>query len=81
MVVSIVNFRVLAHDRTVPGSVIAMCEKKAAGDGLAVFCGEAASPTLRHYSLPGLKIASEENLPGGGSVGRHVKLQGRKDTP
>ena len=76
MVVSIVNFRVLAHDRSLPGSVLAMCEK-AAGGGLAVLCGEAASPTLRHYSLPGLKIASEESLPGGGSIGRHVRLQGR----
>ena len=74
-----VNFRVLAHDRTLPGSVLAMCEKSAgtggSGGGLAVVCGEAASPTLRHYSLPGLKIASEESLPGGGPVGRHVKLQ------
>lgn len=79
MVVSIVNFRVLAHDRSLPGSVLAMCEKAAGGGGggLAVLCGEAASPTLRHYSLPGLKIASEESLPGGGSIGRHVRLQGR----
>ena len=77
MVVSMVNFRVLAHDRTLPGSVLALCEKAAGGGvgGLAVVCGESASPTLRHYSLPGLKIASEESLPGGGPVGRHVKLQ------
>ena len=82
MVVSMVNFRVLAHDRSLPGPVLAMCEKKStaggSGGGLAVLCGgEAAtsSPALRHYSLPGLKIASEESLPGGGPVGRHLKLQ------
>ena len=84
MVVSMVNFRVLAHDRTLPGSVLALCEKAAGGGGggggggLAVVCGESASPTLRHYSLPGLKIASEESLPGGGPVGRHVKMQVRR---
>ena len=80
MVVSMVNFRVLAHDRSLPGPVLAMCEKKstAGSGGLAVLCGgaeAASSPALRHYSLPGLKIASEESLPGGGSVGRHLKLQ------
>ena len=83
MVVSMVNFRVLAHDRSLPSPVLAMCEKKStaggSGGGLAVLCcGEAAaasSPALRHYSLPGLKIASEESLPGGGPVGRHLKLQ------
>ena len=74
-----VNFRVLAHDRSLPGPVLAMCEKKpSGGGGLAVVCGgaeAASSPALRNYSLPGLKIASEESLPGGGSVGRHLKLQ------
>ena len=78
MVVSMVNFRVLAHDRSLPGPVLAMCEKKSPCGGLAVLCGgeaAASSPALRHYSLPGLKIASEESLPGGGPVGRHLKLQ------
>ena len=81
MVVSMINFRVLAHDRSLPGPVIAMCEKKSTAGGsvgLAVLCGgeaAASSPALRHYSLPGLKIASEESLPGGGPVGRHLKLQ------
>ena len=73
MVVSLVNFRVLAHDRSVPGTVLGMCEKYGGGV-LAVACGEAASPKLRRYSLPGLKIAAEETLPGG-PVGKHLKLQ------
>ena len=75
MVVSLVNFRVLAHDRSVPGQVLGVCEK-AGGGVLAVACGEAASfnPMLRCYSLPGLKIVAEEELPGGGPVGQHLKL-------